>query len=602
MTAAYTQPLRVLVADDEAAVLSLYGRVLNPHRRSDPTAAKLDSMRAELFGARPDSDDASAIPPYDLTLCSQAEEAVDAARKACEQHAPFAMAFLDVRMPPGKDGIWAAEQIRKFDRDIQIVIATGFSDIRPAEIEKRVPPRDRLLYVQKPFHIHEIAQFASTLAARWQVEKALQDVHQQLDATIRLRTSELEQANEKLRQDIVAREQTEAQNRLLEQQLDRARRMESLAVLAGGVAHDLNNMLGPLVGYPELLLKQIPEDSKLRKPVERIGNAAKAAAEVVQDLLSLARRGRMEISPTDVNEVVRAYLDSPSYMQQSEKHSDVKVILNLHPDVARIGGSSPHLQKAVMNLIVNAFDAMPSGGELTISTTLLHLERLAGGYSVIPGEYIRLGVRDTGTGIAPEDIDKIFEPYFSRKKMGSSGSGLGLSVVYGIVKDHKGYYDVFSRLGEGTEFVLYLPLATDVPEMPATTAMETRGKETVLVIDDSPEQRQLIVEMLADLGYTVTAVSSGTEALRALNSEQSDLLVLDMILESNLDGLETYRQALTLRPGQRAIIISGYGVTDRVSQTQALGAGAFVKKPFSQDTLARAVRECLDGELSVAQT
>ncbi len=364
-----------------------------------------------------------------------------------------------------------------------------------------------------------------------------------------------------------------------------------MGILAGGVAHDLNNMLGPLVGYPELILMKLPKDSPVRKQVERVGTAAKDAADVIQDLLTLARRGRYEMQPTDLNEVVRSYLDSPSCAQLRQRCPNVSVEISLSESLPGILGSSVHLSKVVMNLVVNAFDAMPQGGSLNIETVCEELQRLRSGHDKItPDTFVVLKVRDTGMGIAAEDLTKIFEPYYSKKRMGTSGSGLGLSVVYGVIKDHGGYYDILSETGKGTEFILYFPVSEDVQ---ATSRQRS-------VIDDSAEQRELALEMLRSLGYEVSAAVNGTEAVRHLDEHRVDLILLDMIMEPDMDGLDTYTEIVRLHPGQRAIIVSGFAATDRVEQAQQLGAGAYVRKPYTRAAIAAAVREELDKTPSLA--
>lgn len=395
--------------------------------------------------------------------------------------------------------------------------------------------------------------------------------------------------------DITERKQAEKHRLELQEQLERAQRMESLGILAGGVAHDLNNILGPLVGYPELMLLKLPEDSPLRKQVQRIGNSAKEAADVIQDLLTLARRGRLEMSPLNINDVIDAYLDSSGFVILKEEHSDISVKLKLDNTIANINGSCPHLSKVIMNLIVNAFEAMPEGGTITIETSQKHIEKLLGGYDKIKQrEYIFLKIRDTGTGVKQDDIGRIFEPYYSKKKMGSSGSGLGLSVVYGIVKDHNGYYDIFSKVGEGTEFVLYFPVCNKSVEEKSNVASNYKGSETILVIDDVEEQRIIASELLTSLGYRVESVCGGREAVKYLKNNSVDIILLDMIMEDDFDGLDTYREIIKLHPGQKAVIASGYSATDRVNKTQQLGAGRYIKKPYSRDTIGQAIREELD--------
>ncbi|MEW5796136.1 MAG: ATP-binding protein [Candidatus Zixiibacteriota bacterium] len=390
---------------------------------------------------------------------------------------------------------------------------------------------------------------------------------------------------------VIERKGADEQQRHLREELDRAERMKSIGVLAGGVAHDLNNMLGPLVGYPELILLKLPQDSPIRKHVQRIGTAANEAASVVQDLLTLARRGRYEMVPIDLNAVVEGYLDTPGFAKLRETRGSVTFSAGLDPGIGKIMGSAPHLSKVIMNLVVNAFDAMPHGGSLTISTRRQHLDRLLSGYEDVQhGDYAVLSVQDTGTGIDPADIDKIFEPYYSKKKMGSSGSGLGLSVVYGVVKDHNGYYDVISEVGKGTEFIMYLPITAVGEEARKECAPEIRGAERVLVVDDDDNQREMASELLGSLGYLVACAANGHEALAVLRRESFDIVVLDMIMEKDFDGLDTYREIIQFRQGQKVIVVSGFSSTERVEEMQKLGAGQYVKKPYTLQTLGAAIR------------
>ncbi len=395
--------------------------------------------------------------------------------------------------------------------------------------------------------------------------------------------------------DITERRRAERQKRELQEKLIRAEKMESLGMLAGGVAHDLNNMLGPMVGYPELILIRLPEDSPVRRQVERIGHAAREAAEVIQDLLTLARRGRYEMTPTDINDVVRSYIDSPSFQSLTESRPDIELTLKLDESIGHIIGSTPHLSKVFMNLVVNAYDAMPESGQLVVETQLRQLDRLLCGYSKIEkGDYVILRVRDTGVGIAPEDIDKVFEPYYSKKKMGVSGSGLGLAVVYGIIKDHNGFYDIVSKAGEGTEFILYFPHSDTRLETVTIAEEEYRGTGTVLIVDDSSEQRDIASALLESLGYKTTSVPSGREAVKYLKDHTVDILVMDMIMEPDFDGLDAYREIINTRPEQKTIIVSGYSATGRVNEMLELGAGSYVRKPYTREAIGRALRMELD--------
>jgi len=392
--------------------------------------------------------------------------------------------------------------------------------------------------------------------------------------------------------DVTLRIQAEEQREALQRRLEKAERMESLGLLAGGVAHDLNNILGPLVAYPELIMMKLPPDSPHRRQLAIMGKTAQDAADVIQDLLALARRGRCELKPTNINDVIRQYLESPNCLSLQTSYPAVTVTAVLDDSVSNIMGSSSHLMKAIMNLVVNAFEAMPDGGTLTIKTFQEHLSQLHSDFSrITEDDYAILSIRDSGVGIDPRNIQKIFQPYYSDKQMGASGSGLGLAVVYGIVKDHKGYYDVLSELGEGMEFLLYFPAgnAATVATVPIDADLEGTG--TVLVVDDVPEQREIAEQILVSLGYEVRTAASGRAALAYVTEHPVDLVILDMILEKGFDGLDTYRDILKLNPNQKAIIVSGFAATDRVSQMQAMGAGTYVKKPYTRRQLADAVKQ-----------
>ncbi|MBW1853058.1 MAG: response regulator, partial [Deltaproteobacteria bacterium] len=337
---------------------------------------------------------------------------------------------------------------------------------------------------------------------------------------------------------------------MLQSQLEQASKMEAIGTLAGGVAHDLNNILGGLVSYPELLLLQLPEDSPLRKSILTIQKSGEKAAAVVQDLLTLARRGVVATEVVNVNDVISEYLLSPEHENLLSYHSGIHLETRLAADTLNISGSSTHLSKTVMNLISNAAEAMPEGGELSISTENRHIDRPIGTYdNVKEGDYVVLTVSDTGTGISPDDIGKIFEPFYTKKKMGRSGTGLGMAVVWGTVKDHNGYIDVQSTEGQGTTFTLYFPvtrkkLAED--ESSLTIESYSGNGESILIVDDVEEQRKIASGMLKELGYSVLSVSSGEEAVEYMKTNKVVLLVLDMIMDPGMDGLKKKKKIIEI--------------------------------------------------------
>ena len=397
--------------------------------------------------------------------------------------------------------------------------------------------------------------------------------------------------------DVTEQKKAEKERKHLEDQLQHAQKMEAIGTLAGGVAHDLNNILGGLVSYPELLLLQLPEDSPLRKSILTIQSSGEKAAAVVQDLLTLARRGVVVTEVVKLNNVIAQYLKSPEYEKLQSYHPTVHMETHLEKDTLNILGSSIHLSKTVMNLVSNAAEAMLEGGTLSISTENRYIDRPIGGYNnVKEGDYVVLIISDTGMGISPDDINKIFEPFYTKKKMGRSGTGLGMAVVWGTVKDHNGYIHVQSTEGKGTTFTLYFPVTRkSLEERPETTLEDYMGKgEVILVMDDVEAQRKIASGMLKELGYSVEMVSSGEEAVEYLKTNKADLLLLDMIMDPGMDGLETYKKILKMHPGQKAVIASGFSETDRVKELQSLGAGAYIKKPFLLEKIGLAVKDELE--------
>ena len=384
----------------------------------------------------------------------------------------------------------------------------------------------------------------------------------------------------------------------LHAQLQRAQKMEAIGTLAGGVAHDLNNILSGIVSYPELLLMDLKEDSPLRKPILMIQKSGEKAAAIVQDLLTLARRGVEATEVVNLNDIVSDYLLSPEHAKLEVIHPSVTVEKCLDENLLNILGSSVHLSKTVMNLVSNSAEAMPEGGKIIISTENRHIDTIKIGYDDIDkGDYATLTVMDSGIGISPQDIERIFEPFYTKKIMGRSGTGLGMAVVWGSVKDHQGYIDLTSTEGKGTEITLFFPVTRRVvsPQVEMTSIQDIMGNgESILVVDDSEDQRQIASEMLEKLGYTVTAVSGGEEAVEYLREHPIDLLVLDMIMEPGIDGLETYRRILDFRPDQKSIIASGYSETDRVKEAQSLGAGTYIKKPYLLQKIGRAIKTELE--------
>jgi PAS domain S-box-containing protein len=394
--------------------------------------------------------------------------------------------------------------------------------------------------------------------------------------------------------DITERRRAQQEKEALLERLSRSRKMEAIGTLAGGVAHDLNNVLSGVVSYPDLLLLDLPEESPLRRPIEVIQESGKKAAAIVQDLLTLARRGVAVSEVVSLNSLIADYLASPEMARLRSSHPLVEVETRLDPKLLNVRGSPVHLSKTIMNLVSNAAEAMPNGGVIRIATENRSLDEALHGYHEIPaGDYARLRVSDTGVGISAEDLQRIFEPFYTKKKMGRSGTGLGMAVVWGTVKDHEGFIDIRSAEGEGAAVDLYFPITRqEVARRDGGCSFDAlKGKgERVLVVDDIPEQREIATRIISQLGYAVTSAASGEEALDLLKEHRADLVVLDMIMDPGIDGLETYRRLIRHHPHQKAIITSGFAETGRVHQAQKLGAGAYVKKPYTIEALGVAIR------------
>ncbi|GBC60887.1 hypothetical protein DENIS_1847 [Desulfonema ishimotonii] len=394
--------------------------------------------------------------------------------------------------------------------------------------------------------------------------------------------------------DLTDLRRTQDEKESLERQLIRSKKMEALGILAGGVAHDLNNVLSGMVSYPDLLLMDLSADHPLRNPIITIRKSGQQAAEIVQDLLTLARRGVFKHEVFNLNTIVTDYLKSPEYESLRADFPGVTVRVLPDSELLNIKGSPVHLKKTVMNLVLNAAEAQPDGGEIIISTENRYADGADGDRE---GDFVVLTVADEGIGIDKADLDRIFEPFYTKKVMGRSGSGLGMAVVWGTIQDHNGFIEVDSVGGRGTVFTLFFPVIRDalLPEQGDIPLKKYIGKgESVLIIDDVAEQREIASGILRKLNYSVRAVSGSEAAFNYLKENRADLLILDMILNNDMDGLTIYRESLKINPTQKAVIASGYAENRRVKEAQKLGAGAYIRKPYTIENIGTAVRCELD--------
>ena len=397
--------------------------------------------------------------------------------------------------------------------------------------------------------------------------------------------------------DITESKRTEEALRESEEKLARLNKMDSMGLLAGGVAHDLNNILSGIVVYPDLILMDLPEDSKHGEYLKAMRESGLRAVAVVRDLLTVARGVAITKESQNLNQIVEEYLLSPEFNNLEQIHPAAAIKTKLDTDLLNISGSKAHLRKVIMNLVSNAAEALNGSGNVIISTMNRYVDKSIKGYSdVNEGEYAVLSVLDDGPGISPTDLKRIFEPFYTKKKMGRSGTGLGLAVVWNVVQDHKGYIDVKSD-ENGTAFELYFPITREeisAKDLSIPIKDYQGNGETILVVDDVASQREIACEVLNTLGYKAKDISSGEDAVEYLKENTVDLILLDMIMDPGINGRETYEQIIKIHPNQKAIIVSGFAETDAVREAQKLGAGQYLKKPITLEQIGLAVREELD--------
>ena len=401
-----------------------------------------------------------------------------------------------------------------------------------------------------------------------------------------------------LSHDISGRLAEEKAREETKERLQKAEKMESIGLMAAGVAHDLNNILSGIVSYPELLLLQLPEDSDLRGPIKDIQESGKRAATVVADLLTVARGAASTREVHSLNDLIEDYFSSPEFKNlQSSSFFNITYQHQFEATQPLILCSPVHVKKCLMNLVTNAVEAIVDKGSVIVSTYNQTIDNSASTeHDIQNGQYVVLSVQDTGPGISDKDAEHIFEPFYSRKVMGRSGTGLGLAVVWNTMDDHGGKVLVESS-DKGTCFLLYFPVSKleKVAQVKNDRTAELTGNgENILVVDDEPQLRDIASQMLQAIGYTVHSVCSGELAIQFVKENPVDLIVIDMLMEPGMNGRQTYAEMLKLYPDQKAIIASGFSESDDVKATLKLGAGGFIKKPYSMDQLGRAVNEVLN--------
>ena len=385
------------------------------------------------------------------------------------------------------------------------------------------------------------------------------------------------------------------ETRRLQELESRAERLEMAGTVAGQVAHDFNNLLAPLMAYPEFIREELPRNHPTLKYLDQIEKASQKIADINQDLLAMGRRGHYNQEVLNLNTVIQHALT------ELEPHPQTLACeIDLSDDLMDILGGGAQIHRMVSNLLHNARDAMQDIGQITVKTENYYVDDVSVAYGKVPkGEYVKLTISDTGCGIPDDIVQKIFDPFFTSKTTDKKrGSGLGMSVVDAVIKDHNGHIDLSTTVGEGTSFYIYFPITRKaVDGRDSDSALG--GSETILIVDDDDIQREVSSQLMKKLGYKVNTVESGEKAIAFLRENPRDLVILDMVMPGGIDGAETYRRMLEISPHQKTIILSGFSESDRVIEAQKLGVGAFVRKPVTRVAIAAAVRSELDRETRV---
>jgi signal transduction histidine kinase len=573
---------RILVIDDNPSIHSDFKKILVAASFS---AAGLDAATVELFGEQP--TEVKSIS-FEIDSGFSGEEGLKLVQQSATNARPYALAFVDVRMAPGWDGIETTARIFQIDADIQIVICTAYSDYSWEKMIEKLGQSDRLVILKKPFDTVEVLQLAHAMTEKWELRQKARVRTEQLEEMVATRTRELQMVNDQLLKEMAMREQTE-------EALRQAQKMEAIGQLAGGIAHDFNNLLTVIRGYVQCLHSEMNLSPNVTEAIREIDAAAERAAKLTSQMLMFSRKKQMRTQVLNLNKLVTPL----GTMLKRLLGENIAMDIRSGQTPIMIQADPVMIEMIILNLAVNARDAMPQGGCLAIYTTETEFQPddLSQHPKARPGKFACIHIEDNGSGIAPEVLPHLFEPFFTTKEIGK-GTGLGLASVYGVVKQHAGWIEVESQLGSGAKFKIFLPIVTppsaDIPPPPENVAADNQG--AILLVEDERALRRLAKTVLQRHGFQVFEASSSVEAISVWNEHgpKINLLVTDMLMPGGMSGRELAEQLQGKNSELKVLYTSGYG-TENGNPKSALKEGTdFLVKPYLPERLVRSVHRCLN--------
>ncbi len=572
---------RILTIDDNPAIHEDFRKLFAEQGRDSEA---FDALESVVFGG---AAPASHVQPFDLDSASQGQEGLEKVKAALAAGRPYVLAFVDVRMPPGWDGIETIAQLWKVDPELQVVICTAYSDYSWDDMRQRLGNSDSLLVLKKPFDTVEVLQIAHALTRKWELARQARASMENLDRKVAERTQALE------------REMAERVR--AEENLRQAQKMEAVGQLAAGIAHDFNNLLTVIQGHVGLLLSGPNSGVNATDSLKQVSFAADRAAALTRQLLVFSRKEVERSKPLDLNRV----LTSAGALLRRVIGEHIELRLTLAETPAGLTADECNMDQVIMNLAVNARDAMPEGGLLSLRTTIetLDSETARRHPQARPGAFVCLTVSDTGCGMDSVTMSRIFEPFFTTKEIGK-GTGIGLATVYGIVQQHHGWIEVSSQPGQGTKFKIFLPQRDNQLAIPGQTEFifkpppKAEVQSTILVVEDEPGVRELVRTILTMNSFRVYEATDGVDALKvwSRHGAEVDVLFTDMVMPNGLSGRGLADRLQNERPELKVIYASGYSAETIGAQwLNAPGVG-FLPKPYNAEALLRAVSTCLSSK------